>query len=130
MASNPSTFDILLAMADQVVERYRQALRAWATMDLGLAVDLVGLSRSMDVYYERLMGELLRLEGPDAVHLAVSTFAAGRSLERIGDHAAIIGARLALPPHRQPRPPRGRGALMGAKSRRGRCGVREWSLCC
>jgi phosphate uptake regulator len=28
------------------------------------------------------------------VHLAVSTFAAGRSLERIGDHAAIIGARL------------------------------------
>jgi phosphate transport system protein len=94
MASNSSTFDILLAMADQVVERYRQALRAWATMDLGLAADLVGLSRSMDVYYERLMGELLRLEGPDAVHLAVSTFAAGRSLERIGDHAAIIGARL------------------------------------
>jgi phosphate transport system protein len=94
MASNPPTFDILLAMADQVVERYRHALRAWATMDLRLAVELVGLSRSMDVYYERLMGELLRLEGPDAAHIAVSTFAAGRSLERIGDHAAIIGARL------------------------------------
>jgi phosphate transport system protein len=94
MASHPSTFDILLTMADQVVDRFRLALRAWATMDLGLAAELVRLSRSMDVYYERLMAELLRLEGPDAVRIAVSTFAAGRSLERIGDHAAIIGARL------------------------------------
>jgi phosphate transport system protein len=94
MASHPSTFDILLTMADQVVDRFRLALRAWATMDLGLAAKLVRLSRSMDVYYERLMAELLRLEGPDAVRIAVSTFAAGRSLERIGDHAAIIGARL------------------------------------
>lgn len=94
MASNPPTFDILEAMAEHVLDRYRQALRAWASMDLGLAVDLAELSRSMDVYYERLMAEVLRLEGPEAVHLAVSTFAAGRSLERIGDHAAIIGARL------------------------------------
>jgi len=94
MSSNPPTYDILLAMADEVTDRYRHALRAWATMDLGLAADLTGLSRSMDAYYERLMAELLELEGGDAVRLAVSTFAAGRSLERIGDHAAIIGARL------------------------------------
>lgn len=94
IASNPSTYDILQAMADQAIERYREALRAWATMDLALASDLVTVSRSMDVFYERLMSELFRLDGPDAVRVAVSTFAAGRSFERIGDHAAIIGARI------------------------------------
>ncbi|MGI8664001.1 MAG: phosphate signaling complex protein PhoU [Acidimicrobiales bacterium] len=94
LASNPPTFDILIAMADHVVERYRDALRAWATMDLALATDLAAASRSMDAYYERLMSELLRLEGPDAVRVAVVTFTAGRSIERIGDHAGIIGARL------------------------------------
>jgi phosphate transport system protein len=92
--SSAVTYDILLAMADQSVDRYRTALRAWATMDLGLATELATISRSMDVYYERLMADLLRLEGPDAARVAVLTFAAGRSLERIGDHAAVIGARL------------------------------------
>jgi phosphate transport system protein len=92
--SSSVTYDILLAMADQSVDRYRTALRAWATMDLGLATELATISRSMDVYYERLMADLLRLEGPDAARVAVLTFAAGRSLERIGDHAAVIGARL------------------------------------
>lgn len=94
MASNPPTYDILLAMADESVERYRAALSAWATLDLVAATDLATVSRSMDLYYERLMAELLRLEGPDAVRIAIVTFAAGRSLERIGDHAGIIGARL------------------------------------
>src|SRR5437870_3345263 len=37
IASHPPTFEILLAMADEVVDRYRLAVRAWATMDLDLA---------------------------------------------------------------------------------------------
>jgi phosphate transport system protein len=94
MASNQATFDILIAMSDNVVDRYREALRAWATMDLGIATDLAAASRTMDTYYERLMVELLRLDGLDAVRVAVATFTAGRSIERIGDHAGIIGARL------------------------------------
>lgn len=48
----------------------------------------------MDMHYERLMAELLRLSGPHAVPIATSTLIAGRSLERIADHSAIIGARL------------------------------------
>jgi phosphate transport system protein len=94
IASNPPTYDILRAMADQVVDRYRDALRAWATLDLAVATDLATPARSMDVFYERLLAELLRLTGPDAARVAITTFAAGRALERIGDHATIIGARL------------------------------------
>src|SRR5882762_6556763 len=94
IASNPPTYDILRAMADQVIDRYRDALRAWATLDLAVATELAIPARSMDVFYERLLAELLRLTGPDAARVAITTFAAGRALERIGDHATIIGARL------------------------------------
>ncbi|MEY2404372.1 MAG: phosphate transport system protein [Acidimicrobiaceae bacterium] len=94
IASNPPTYDILRSMADQVVDRYRDALRAWATLDLAVATELATPARSMDVFYERLLAELLRLTGPEAARVAITTFAAGRALERIGDHATIIGARL------------------------------------
>jgi phosphate transport system protein len=94
IASNPPTYDILRSMADQVIDRYRDALRAWATLDLAVATELATPARSMDVFYERLLAELLRLTGPEAARVAITTFAAGRALERIGDHATIIGARL------------------------------------
>jgi len=94
IVSNPPTYDILVAMADQVIDDFREAVRAWATLSLDLAASLALRVRPMDLYYERLMAEVLRLESPDAVPVAVSTFAAGRALERISDHAAIIGARL------------------------------------
>jgi phosphate uptake regulator len=40
------------------------------------------------------MASVLATEGPDAVGVAVKTFYGGRALERIADHAAIVGARL------------------------------------
>jgi len=87
-------FDILLTVADEAIEMYRTALRAWAAQDLRLATELATEHRSLDLYYERLMGELKALEGPDAVSTAMAAFTAGRALERIADHSAIIGARL------------------------------------
>ena len=81
-------------MADDAIERFRIALRAWAGLDLGLATGLATGSRTMDLYMDRLMAELLALEGPDAVRVAIRTLVAGRSLERIVDHAGVIGARL------------------------------------
>ena len=93
-ASSEHTFDILVSMADTALDAYREALRAWSGQDLGLATDLALRVHTMDVHYERLMAELMRLEGPDAVRIATHTLIAGRSLERIADHAAIIGARL------------------------------------
>jgi phosphate transport system protein len=93
LAACDATFDILVTMADRAIERYREALGAWAALDLARAIESAS-SRPMDLYFDRLMAEVLRLDGPDAVRIAVTTCHAGRSLERIGDHAAIIGARL------------------------------------
>lgn len=87
-------FDILVTVAEEAVEMYRLALRAWSAQDLRLATELATQNRGLDLYYERLMNELQRLDGPDAVDIAVAAFAAGRALERIADHSAIIGARL------------------------------------
>ena len=93
-AANPATYDILVSMGDVAIGAYRDALRAWSAQDLGLATDLATRVRAMDAHYERLMTELLGLRGDDAVRVATTTLIAGRSLERIADHAAIIGARL------------------------------------
>jgi phosphate transport system protein len=87
-------FDVLQAMADEALERYRTALRAWATMDLDLATGLARDNRNMDLFYERLMAEIVRYDGPEPVRVAMAVTAVGRALERIGDHASIIGARL------------------------------------
>jgi phosphate transport system protein len=94
LASSGAPFDILLSITDGALDTYRTALRAWAAQDLGLATDLIESDRASDISYERLVAELLRLEGPDAVRIAMGIFVAGRSLERIADHGVIIGARL------------------------------------
>ena len=87
-------WDILLTVADEAVELFRTALRAWSAQDLALATSLATEHRNLDMFYERLVAELQRLEGPDAVRIAMDAFVAGRALERIADHSAIIGARL------------------------------------
>ena len=88
------TFDVLLAMADDAVGRYRTALKAWATEDLAEAEGLAAGSAIMDHQCLRLTTELLGVEGPDPVALALRTAQAGKALERIGDHATVIGARV------------------------------------
>jgi phosphate transport system protein len=94
LAASDLAWDILLTVADETVDLYRTALRGWSTQDLRLATDLATHGRGLDLYYERLISELQRLDGPDAVRVAMGTFVAGRALERIADHSAIIGARL------------------------------------
>lgn len=94
VVAEPVIFDVLLAMADDAIERYRVALRAWAGFDLALATELVTGQRTMDVFYERLVTELQRLAGPDAARTAMVCLTIGRSIERITDHASVIGARL------------------------------------
>jgi len=94
LACSGVAWDILLTVGDEAVDLFRTALRAWSTQDLRLATELASQTRSLDLYYERLISELQRLEGPDAVRVAMGVFVGGRALERIADHSAIIGARL------------------------------------
>jgi phosphate transport system protein len=94
LARSELVWDILLTVADEAVELFRTSLRAWSAQDLPLATELATQTRGLDLYYERLISELQRLQGADAARIAMGTFVAGRALERIADHSAIIGARL------------------------------------
>jgi phosphate transport system protein len=89
-----AAWDIVRTLADTAVDQYRTALRAWATQDLALATQLVERRPRLDTIHERLLDALRRLEGPDAVSLAMHLFIAGQAADRIADHAAVIGARL------------------------------------
>jgi phosphate transport system protein len=94
LSASPRPYDILLVMADESVERFRCALRAWAGQDLAGAVDVASGSPAMEVLAEQLVTSLMALEGPDAIALALHASAVGRALDRIADHAAIVGARV------------------------------------
>ena len=94
LASNNQTFDILRSMAHEAQDLFRAASQAWAAQDLRLAHSLEKRDDAMDAFYSRLMAEVLELDGPDAMPLAVQTLSAGRALERIADHSVMIGERL------------------------------------
>jgi phosphate transport system protein len=87
-------WDIVSTLVDVAVEQYRTALRAWSTQDLRLATQLVEHRPNLVSFHERLVHDLRRLEGPDAVAVAMDLFVAGQAADRIADHAAIVGARL------------------------------------
>lgn len=89
-----AAWDIVLTLVDVAVEQYRTALRAWSAQDLGLATDLATNRPSFASYHERMVVEMQRFSGPDAVPLAMAVYACGHAADRIADHAAIIGARL------------------------------------
>jgi phosphate transport system protein len=87
-------YDLILTMADEVIDRFHTARRAWGSMDLELAEQLAKGSKLLGALHTRLISELLELDGHDAVALALHAAAVGRSLERICDHTSVIGARL------------------------------------
>jgi len=92
--SNPSTYEILLSMADAAIDRYREAMRAWSGASAEVARHLLATPSMAGHLEERLTTELMALQGSDAAAVAIRTLVAGKSLERIADHAGIIGARL------------------------------------
>jgi len=94
LASNTETFQILGSMAEEARKLFGLAVKAWATQDLRLARTLETRDDAMDEYNSVLMEALLRIEGLDAVPIAISTLLAGRALERIADHSVMIGERL------------------------------------
>jgi phosphate transport system protein len=94
VASDAEIFEILQAMAGEATELYRSAVDAWSTRNAALAVTLAGRDDALDTHYARLTEAILALTGPDAVPRAVAAVTIGRTLERIADHAVLIGVRL------------------------------------
>jgi phosphate transport system protein len=94
LRSSGPIWDTLLSLVDDAVEQYRTALAAWSAQDLDRATALATRQRTLDHYYERLVDDLRRYQGPDAARIAIGIMTAGRAAARIADHAAIIGARL------------------------------------
>lgn len=88
------TFATLVAMSATALDAYRTALAAWAAQNQDALGALEARVADMDRHYEQLMAQLLALTGPDAVAVATGTLIGGRALERIVDHAVIVGARL------------------------------------
>lgn len=84
----------LLDLVTEAVAQYRTALAAWSAQDLARATALATRQRSLEDYYERLVHDLRRYDGPEAARLAMGIMLAARSADRIADHAAIVGARL------------------------------------
>ena len=94
LTSNATTFDILGAMADAAIDRYRQAMAAWSGPSAEAARTLLATPSLAQLLESRLTTELLALQGSDAAAIAIRTLVAGKSFERIADHADIIAARL------------------------------------
>jgi phosphate transport system protein len=94
LSDNPATFDVLCAVADDDVDRYRRSMRAWGDDDLAEAEALAAGSAIMDQQCNRLTTELLQVSGRESLPLALRTAEAGRALDRIGDHVTVIGSRL------------------------------------
>ncbi len=87
-------FDTLDQMADIAQGLYRTAVAAWASQSLDLASTLADRNQAMDGHYTRLLEQILRLEGPGAIQVAVSAVLIGKALDRIADHSVIVGERL------------------------------------
>lgn len=94
LAAHPRLFAILDQMATVAEGLFRVALDAWSAQDADLAADLAGRSEAMDDGYRALLDEILLLDGPGAVHVAVVAVLVGRAIERIADHTVIVGERL------------------------------------
>ena len=90
----PATILLLGRMGDLALTALASARRAWLDQDLLLAGELKIGDDVLDECFRRLVAHLLTQQGPGAPGLVLHAHAAGRNLERIADHAVIIGDRV------------------------------------
>lgn len=94
VVAHPPLFRTLLDMAEVAEALYQTAVEAWSSQDLRVAKTLAERNRVMDSHYAVLLDDILALDGPGAVQVAVTVVLVGRALERIADHTVIVGERL------------------------------------
>lgn len=88
----PVTIRLLGRMGDLALSLLDSARTAWLEQDLFIASDLKRRDGVLDGTFRELIAHLLTWDG--APSLVLYAHAAGRNLERIADHAVIIGERV------------------------------------
>jgi phosphate transport system protein len=87
-----TTVTLLARMGDIALKLLASARQAWLDQDIVTASDLKHRDDVLDETFRRLVAHLLHQVG--APSLVLHAHAAGRNLERIADHAVIIGERV------------------------------------
>jgi phosphate transport system protein len=90
----PTAIALLGRMGDLALSLLRSARTAWLDQDLLVASDLKRRDDVLDGTFRQLVAHLLTQEGPGAPSLVLHAHTAGRNVERIADHAVIIGERV------------------------------------
>ena len=90
----PITLSLLARMGDLALTLLSRARRAWLEQNLAAASDLKRRDDVLDSCYRRLVAHLLQQQGAGAPSLILHAHAAGRNIERIADHAVIVGERV------------------------------------
>jgi len=90
----PVAISLLGRMGDLALSALTSARRAWLDQDLRIAAVLKSSDDVLDECFRSLVAHLLAQRGPGATSLVLHAHAAGRNLERIADHAVIVGERV------------------------------------
>lgn len=93
IAARPEVFAPMLDLAANVAARMDVVVGAWSAGSTDGLARLDALE-PLDSFVGPLTDRILELEGVDAARAAVAAITMTRSFDRIGDHAAIIAARL------------------------------------
>jgi phosphate transport system protein len=90
----PTSLCLLGRMGDLALRLLGAARQAWLDQDFRTASDLKRQDDALDSCYRTLVAHLLAQQGEGATSLVLHAYAAGRNLERIADHAVMIGERV------------------------------------
>lgn len=90
----PVSIRLLGRMGDMALDLMASARQAWLDQDVDLAADLNRRDDFLDACYRQLVAHLLSQSGPGSSSLVLHAHAAGRNIERIADHAVMIGERV------------------------------------
>lgn len=89
----PEVHAVLVEMADRAVAAFRHALTAWSRLDQDAAAAVVDATPMQGLSAE-LAACITRLRGDLAPQVAARAVRVGDALDRIADHARVIGARV------------------------------------
>lgn len=89
-----TTITLLGRLGDLALNLLVSARQAWLDLDLVIASGLKRRDDEIDACYRQLVSHLLRRDGGGSSSLVLHANNAGRNLERIADHAVMIGERV------------------------------------